>query len=31
LEKERLETGIPLNDKVVTDLQELANKLGLVF
>lgn len=31
LERERLETGIPLNDKVVTDLQELANKLGLVF
>lgn len=31
LEKERLETGIPLNEKVVTDLQELANKLALVF
>lgn len=31
LEKERLKTGIPLNEKVVTDLQELANKLGLVF
>ncbi len=31
LEKERLETGIPLNDKVITDLQELANKLALEF
>lgn len=29
LEKERLETGIPLNDKVIADLQELANKLAL--
>ncbi len=31
LEKERLETGIPLNDKVKADLQELANKLALEF
>ena len=31
LEKERLETGIPLNEKVINDLQELANKLSLEF
>lgn len=31
LEKERLETGIPLNEKVINDLQELANKLALEF
>jgi LDH2 family malate/lactate/ureidoglycolate dehydrogenase len=31
LEKERLETGIPLNDKVIADLLELANKLALEF
>lgn len=29
LEKERLATGIPLNEKVITDLQELANRLNL--
>ncbi|MFA9213770.1 MAG: Ldh family oxidoreductase [Candidatus Methylacidiphilales bacterium] len=31
LEKERLELGIPLNEKVVSDLKELANKLNLTF
>lgn len=31
IEKERLESGIPLNEKVITDLKELANKLALVF
>ncbi|MBJ7428794.1 MAG: Ldh family oxidoreductase, partial [Bacteroidia bacterium] len=31
LEKERLESGIPLNEKVVNDLKELANKLNLTF
>jgi LDH2 family malate/lactate/ureidoglycolate dehydrogenase len=29
LEKERLATGIPLNEKVIIDLQELANRLNL--
>lgn len=31
LEKERLELGIPLNEKVISDLKELANKLNLTF
>jgi LDH2 family malate/lactate/ureidoglycolate dehydrogenase len=31
LEKERLASGIPLNEKVINDLQELANKLSLEF
>jgi LDH2 family malate/lactate/ureidoglycolate dehydrogenase len=31
LEKERLASGIPLNEKVINDLQELANKLALEF
>lgn len=31
IEKERSESGIPLNEKVITDLKELANKLALVF
>jgi LDH2 family malate/lactate/ureidoglycolate dehydrogenase len=31
LEKERLASGIPINEKVINDLQELANKLALEF
>lgn len=31
LEKERLASGIPLNEKVITDLQELGSKLQLEF
>ena len=30
-EAERLKSGIPLNDKVVEDLRELANKFNLIF
>lgn len=30
-EKERLENGIPLNEKVISDLEELSEKMGIVF
>jgi len=30
-EIERLENGIPLNEKVISDLEKLSNKMGIEF